>query len=203
MAVRPVLTLVEHEEALRERCEPVTQFDARVRQAIEDLLDSFGANAAYGIAAPQIGLLDRIIVVKLDDEEEPFAIVNPEIVKAEGEIDDYDGCLSIPGIYATTRRAAVIELRGQDAEGNPLQMVLEEFAARVVQHEVDHLDGILFIDRLDSPDHLYQLEKQGEEFEAVRLPAPIQEALVSMRRRLPPEALTWKAAPRRRLKRSL
>lgn len=198
MAARPVLTLPNGHEILRRRCTPVRRFDERVQSVIRDLLDSWAANAAYGIAAPQIGQLDRIIVVKLDDEEEPIAIVNPKITRAEGEIVDYDGCLSIPGIYATTRRAARIRVTGKDAEGNPLRLVLEDFPARIVQHEVDHLDGILFIDRVDSPDSLYALEKKDEEYEAVPLDEPVQEALLSFRRPLPKEALRWEPEPSER-----
>lgn len=195
MAVRPVLTLPGDHEFLRRRCAPVKRMDERVQGAIQDLLDSWAANAAYGIAAPQIGLLDRIIVVKLHDDEEPFAIVNPKILRAEGEIADYDGCLSIPGIYATTRRAARITVTGKDALGKPLRMVLEDFPARIVQHEIDHLDGVLFIDRLDSPDSLYTLEKKDEEYHAVPLAPDVAEALLGFQRPLPETALRWESPP--------
>lgn len=197
MAVRRVVTLPEGEQILRARCAPVAQIDERVQTVIQDLLDTFETQAAYGIAAPQIGEADRIVLCRLEDEQPPLVMINPEITQASGEIKDYDGCLSIPGIYADTRRAAEITLRFLTPEGEQIEMVLGGFAARVVQHEVDHVDGVLFLDRLDQPRDLYVLEQVKEgEYEAVPLPPEEERLVFAFRRPLPAGALTWAAPPR-------
>jgi peptide deformylase len=196
VAVRPVLTVPDSLDILRWRCRAVRKLDGQVRDAVRDLLETFETQAAYGIAAPQVGLDLRIVVVKLEEEEAPFALINPRILAADGELADFDGCLSVPGIYATTRRAARIEVTGQDAEGTRLTLTLEGFSARIMQHEIDHLDGVLFLDRLDSPDDLYRIREVPEkeaEYEAVPLLPEETAALLAMRRPLPPGALRWRS----------
>lgn len=192
VSVRRVLTLPEDAAALRRRAIKVRRIDAAVEEVITDLLDTFAANQAYGIAAPQIGELYRLIVVKFEKDPEPTVMVNPELRGPAGEIKDYDGCLSIPGIYADTGRAAQVEVRFLDRRGRPRRMRLADFPARVVQHEVDHLDGVLFIDRLDDLDDLYVLvQKEEEEAAATGLP---EDQLATLRRHvrpLPDYALRW------------
>lgn len=189
---------------LRRKAERVGQLDAHARHVIADLMDSFTAQPAYGIAAPQIGELLRVVVVSLESLQPPtqegdapqrqtLVLVNPEIVATAGELTDFDGCLSIPNIYADTRRAAAIELHALDQEGAPVQLRLEGFDARIVQHELDHLDGVLFIDRLDSLEDLYTIEtREGEDdSEAVPLSAEAMSLIRARRRPLPRRALRW------------
>lgn len=201
MAVRRVLQLgvAEDAERLRRRSVKVKRIDAGVKRLIADLLDTFHDNAAYGLAAPQIGEFYRVVVVALGEKREPLVVVNPEIVKAAPEeLKDFDGCLSIPHIYAHTRRSAAIVVKGRDGEGRELKWKLEGFDARIVQHEVDHLDGVLFIDRLDDLGDLYTYKTvspaEGEsepELEETDL-APEQLALIKRHQRtLPAWALRW------------
>jgi peptide deformylase len=180
--VRRILTLPEDETVLRQRSVKVKRLDQATRDVIQDLKDTFARERAYGLSAPQIGVLRRIILFRGDKEEEPpMVLMNPKILRADGEEKDYDGCLSIPGIYGRTRRAARIVVVGQDEHGEDVRLKLSDFTARVAQHEIDHLDGILFIDRIDSLDDLYALERQEGEEEAVE----------RFRRMLPAIALTW------------
>ena len=130
--------------------------------------------------------------------DEPEIIVNPKIIRARGEVKDYDGCLSVPGIYGQTRRAEYIEISGTDTQGRSLRRGYEGFDARIIQHEVDHLEGVLFIDRIDSLDELYTMEeipRENKNEEAEYQKVPLTEDLrqfVEMRRRpLPGHALIW------------
>jgi peptide deformylase len=134
--------------ALRSTAAPVTEVDHQAQV----LFDAAGA----GLAAPQIGRLRRIVVYRLaGDPDEPFvrALVNPEIVVASPEREQFEeGCLSMPGIYATVERAAAVTVRARDAAGEPLEIDAEGRHASVLQHEIDHLDGILIPDRLARPE---------------------------------------------------
>ena len=129
--------------------------------------------------------------------EEPEIIVNPKIIKARGELTDFDGCLSVPGIYGVTRRAAEIEITAWDQHGSPIRRSFEGFDARIIQHEVDHLEGVLFIDRLDSLDGLYTLESvheagTRETYQEKRPLTPaVQDFIERMRRPIPGHALIW------------
>jgi peptide deformylase len=121
------------------------------------------ANGA-GLAAPQIDLSVRLFVAEY--EEKRIALLNPEIIKAEGEVLGSEGCLSIPGYYGDNiRRAESIVVKGQDAHGKVVRVRAEGWFARIMQHEIDHLDGILFLDRLDRPEDLREVSSEEEEAE--------------------------------------
>ena len=131
-----------------------------VRRMEEIMRDANGV----GLASPQLGILKRVIVYDVGDGLQ--AIVNPVIIRSSGEQwEPEEGCLSIPGLRGTVKRAAQVIVKGMDETGKPLRLRAEEYAARVIQHEVDHLDGILFIDRAD-PSSLHQLT--AEELEEER-----------------------------------
>jgi peptide deformylase len=142
--------------ALRSRALPVADFDAALAAEVDHqarvLFDAAGA----GLAAPQIGRLRRIVVYRLaEDPDEPFvrALVNPRIVAASPERELFEeGCLSMPGIYATVERAAAVTVRAHDPTGTPIEIDAEGRHASVLQHEIDHLDGILIPDRLARPE---------------------------------------------------
>lgn len=128
--------------------------------------------------------------------ERPEVIINPKIIRARGELTDYDGCLSVPGIYGETRRAAMVEITGWDVLGHPLRRTYEGFDARIVQHEIDHLEGVLFIDRVDDLNELYVLEEistdtEEEHHEKRALSGPVMDIVTEARRPLPGHALTW------------
>jgi peptide deformylase len=132
---------------LRTPAEPVHDFHERLRVLVRDLLDTLDAPGRLGLAAPQIGVGLRVFAYNVDDAR--GYVVNPTIIRARGVQDDEEGCLSVPGLQYPTRRAQEILLTGYDAQGKPVTLEGTGLLARCFQHETDHLDGILYIDRLD------------------------------------------------------
>jgi peptide deformylase len=126
----------------------VSAFDRSLKALADDMLETMYAAPGVGLAGPQVGIGLRIFTFD-DGETGPRVMINPELSEAEGEITEEEGCLSIPGPYHETRRAAVIRCRGVDLDGAPLDLIGEGLLARILQHETDHLDGTLYIDRLD------------------------------------------------------
>src|SRR5689334_18462050 len=144
---------------LRQKARKIHRFDASLPKLVLDMFETMHANDGVGLAAPQIGLSIRLIVVeghdKDTDQSFKHAIINPEITKAEGQQTGIDGCLSIPGYYGVNiRRAASITLKGQDLHGKPLRLTAHGYLAWALQHEIDHLNGILYIDLLNDPQDL-------------------------------------------------
>lgn len=133
---------------LKSRAAPVDAFDDSLVRLAEDMLLTMRENEGVGLAANQVGRLKRILVAGLEDEE--YVVVNPEIVaSAEETAADTEGCLSIPGIQVNVERPVGVTLRGQDVSGEPLSIEATGLLARVFQHEVDHLNGVLILDRTD------------------------------------------------------
>jgi peptide deformylase len=133
---------------LREPARPVTDFGPSLRNLYDDMVETMVDAPGVGLAAPQVGLSLRLFVFD-DGETGPLLMANPELSEATGELREDEGCLSIPGPYYPTPRSARIRCRGRDVEGRPLEMVGEGLLARIFQHETDHLEGMLYIDRLD------------------------------------------------------
>ncbi len=136
---------------LRSRCGKVTEFDAGLRQLAEDMIETMHAAPGVGLAAPQIGVETRLAVIDTSVGEDPAALhvlVNPRLAGDEGDDYDFEGCLSIPGTSEKVHRPATVKVTAQDLGGRPLEIELTGFEARVVCHEIDHLDGVLFIDRV-------------------------------------------------------
>jgi peptide deformylase len=151
MAIRKIITT--ENPILRQKAKKVHRFDPSMQKLVNDLFETMYAANGVGLAAPQIAQSIRVFVA--DYEGQKVAMFNPEIVKAEGEERGPEGCLSIPGyVGENIRRAAKVIVKGQDARGKNIRVNAEGWFARVLQHEIDHLDGILFIDRLDSMDDL-------------------------------------------------
>jgi peptide deformylase len=151
MAIRKIITT--ENPILRQKAKKVHRFDPSMQKLVNDLFETMYAANGVGLAAPQIAQSIRVFVA--DYEGQKVAMFNPEIVKAEGEERGPEGCLSIPGyVGENIRRAAKVIVKGQDARGKNVRVNAEGWFARVLQHEIDHLDGILFIDRLDSMDDL-------------------------------------------------
>jgi peptide deformylase len=134
---------------LREAASPVTQVDDDLRRLIADMGETMRAAPGIGLAAPQVGIQQRVLVYSLHEEEPIVALVNPEIVEREGEETDFEGCLSIPGLSYEVTRAQRVVVKGLDEQGGVVKIDATDLEARVLQHEIDHLDGILFIDRID------------------------------------------------------
>jgi len=134
---------------LREAAAKVATVDDGVRKLIDDLAETMYAAPGVGLAAPQIGVQRRVLVYRLSEEDELRALVNPVIEWSSGEQTDDEGCLSIPGLAYPVTRAQRVLVTGLDREGRAVGYDAEDLEARVIQHEVDHLDGALFIDRID------------------------------------------------------
>lgn len=176
MAIRPILTA--ENPVLRRKSKKVTRFGDNLAALVQDLFDSMRANNGLGLAAPQIGVLQRVFVVELPaeyDEQgkevapaESYVLVNPEIVRAEGEEKMEEGCLSVPGFRGLVRRATLVTIKGYDVKGRPVRYRAEDLLAQAFQHERDHLDGILYLDHLESPDDLRRLTPEDSPEETVR-----------------------------------
>jgi peptide deformylase len=136
---------------LRRQCEPVDEVDGDTKALVEDLIAAVDQAAGVGLAAPQIGVTRRVIVVVDTDREgrrKHLAVINPEIVSACGEENAEEGCLSIPGIYSNVKRPQSVVIKGLDSEGSAVSVEATGLMARAFAHEIDHLDGILFVDRI-------------------------------------------------------
>ena len=151
MAVREIVLLGD--PVLRERAEEVVDFDDDLRALIEDMFETMYHAEGVGLAAPQIGISKRIFVVDVRDEEDPeegrYAFINPEVVSASKRLDKApEGCLSIPGIEETVERPEQVVFRAHDPFGEVFEVEGDDLLGRALQHEFDHLEGVLFLDRL-------------------------------------------------------
>ncbi|MBN2192553.1 MAG: peptide deformylase [Polyangiaceae bacterium] len=168
MAARPLLLFETSEAALRRVSEPLADEPDEARRLIADLKDTLLRHPnGIGLAAPQIGVHKRAIVVCFGagtgaGHGPPIGVINPVILEEGRERLDFDGCLSIPGLYAETVRPHFLRLRGIDERGQAFEWTLDGFDAVVVHHEVDHLNGVLFIDRVSSPDRLHREDDEPE-----------------------------------------
>ncbi|NOX20267.1 MAG: peptide deformylase [Nitrospirae bacterium] len=136
---------------LKEKAREVTDFNGSLQKLIDDMIETMYAAPGIGLAANQVGELLRVIVVDISTKENKhplIVLVNPEIVQTEGRIDSEEGCLSVPGYVSTIKRAERVFVKGLDREGNPVEIEAEGLLSRALQHEIDHLNGILFVDRL-------------------------------------------------------
>lgn len=136
----------EDEPVLRLKAKPISKITKRLRVLVKDMLETMYHANGVGLAAPQVGVSERLIVI--DVGEGPIVLINPKIVAAEGEERDVEGCLSIPGRSEYITRAAKVKATGINLDGKPVAIEGEGLLARALQHEIDHLDGILFIDYL-------------------------------------------------------
>ncbi|HTZ89139.1 MAG TPA: peptide deformylase [Alloacidobacterium sp.] len=138
---------------LEKRGEPVTEFDDELQKLVDDMFESMYAAKGIGLAAPQIGLSKRLTVIDLSVKEKPeekIVLVNPEIIHKEGKQYEEEGCLSLPEIREKVSRAAKVRVRAQNLKGEWFEMEGKELLARAFQHEIDHLDGILFFRRVSA-----------------------------------------------------
>ncbi|MFO7918331.1 MAG: peptide deformylase [Anaerolineae bacterium] len=170
MTVKPIITV--DDPILRGKSKKVSHFGDRLEQLVEDMFDSMHAVQGLGLAAPQIGVLRRVFVIEIPaevDEEgneiapaERYVMVNPEIVKSRGEEEMEEGCLSVPGYRGLVKRATSVVVKGQNLKGQRIRYRGQGTLAQAFQHEIDHLDGILYLDRLESFDDLWRIETTEE-----------------------------------------
>lgn len=140
MGLRKILT--DKEPCLHKVCRPVEKFDGRLHKLLDDMKETLEDAQGVGLAAPQVGILRRVVVV--DTGEEVLELVNPELLETSGEQVGAEGCLSVPGKYGLVKRPMVAKVRAQDRDGNTFEVEGEELIARCFCHEIDHLDGILY-----------------------------------------------------------
>jgi peptide deformylase len=147
---------------LREPCREVDVFDELLRRLYDDMLETMYHAPGVGLAAPQVGLSLRFFVYDANDGSGPGAVANPVLVSQEEEQVDEEGCLSIPGLWYVTPRAKAVRVRGQALSGEPIALEGEDLLARIYQHETDHVNGMLFIDRLPEEDRRRAMAEMRE-----------------------------------------
>jgi len=161
MAVRSILTA--QEPILREKTKKVTHFDASLHRLLDDLLQTMRDAPGVGLAANQIGVPLQVAVIELEDKV--TELVNPQLIRASGEAIDWEGCLSIPGFVAEVTRAQRVTVKARDRRGKEFRIKGEELFARALQHEIDHLNGILYIDYLESLEELVRVGEHPSDVE--------------------------------------
>ncbi|MBV9359344.1 MAG: peptide deformylase [Chloroflexi bacterium] len=152
--IRPIL--VVGNPVLHQKAKRVSQVDRTVQRLIDDMIETMRAAPGVGLAGPQVGLPLRLAVVEVDDEV--TVIVNPEITKLVGEVELDEGCLSVPGFWGTVKRAEKVTVKAKDRNGKDFRITAEGLLAQALQHEIDHLDGMLYVDRMESLDKLKRSE---------------------------------------------
>ena len=162
MTIRPIRYLGD--PVLRRPAKKVRRVDDSIRRLVDDMIESMTAAQGVGLAAPQIGVGLRIIVIGLPDDE-PFALINPSVARRFGERRlESEGCLSVPGYRGAITRSLRVTVKGLDIDGRQIRMKAEDdLLAQALEHEVDHVNGILYVDRLDSADDLVKLDGAGWE----------------------------------------
>ncbi len=144
--LRTIIT--EGDPVLNKVCHPVTKFDEKLWTLLDDMRETLAESNGVGLAAPQVGILRRVVLV-INGQDEVLELINPSIIKAEGEQEGLEGCLSVPGKWGNVKRPMVVRVRAQDRNGNWFEVEDEELTARCFCHELDHLDGHLFVEHTD------------------------------------------------------
>ena len=157
MAVIKIRTLPD--PVLRQKAKRVTKIDDSIQKLIDDMIDTMRAASGAGLAAPQIGVSLRVAVIELPGEE-LITLINPAIIKKQGERIVAGACLSVPGYQGEIKRAVTVKVKAQDRQGKEIRLKGEELLAHALEHELDHLNGILYIDHIESPDKLWKLTQQ-------------------------------------------
>lgn len=142
MALREIVT--QGDDVLNKKCRPVEKFDSKLGMLIDDLIETLHDSNGVGLAAPQVGILRRVVVIQINQDDEPLEIVNPEIISTSGEQVGLEGCLSLPGKWGITPRPYRAKVKYQDRQGDFYTVEGEGLLARALCHELDHLDGILY-----------------------------------------------------------
>ncbi len=154
-----ILEIKEYgDPVLREKALLVEEITPDILNLIRDMAESMYASSGVGLAAPQVGVSKRIIIID-EDEEELMVLLNPEIIKSEGEAVDEEGCLSLPGIYSKVQRSSKVTVKALNENGESIEITKEGLSARALQHEIDHLNGILFIDKIGRMERQILLNK--------------------------------------------
>lgn len=158
MAVLPICSLPK-DAVLRKKAKTVPVIDDSIRRLVDDMIETMQHANGVGLAAPQVGISLRVIVLQMPGES-PTAIINPEIVSRSGEQEVTEGCLSVPGYYGEIKRSAQVVAKGKDLKGKRIRIKATGLLAEALEHEIDHLNGKLYIDHLESQDNLHQVDQQ-------------------------------------------
>jgi peptide deformylase len=155
----PVLKMQHFPEdpVLRQKAKRISQINDSIQNLIDDMIETMRQARGVGLAAPQVGASLRVIVVQMP-KEEPIVIINPEIIERDGVQEVTEGCLSVPGYYGELQRSAAVTVRGQDRRGKKIKIKGTGLLAEALEHEVDHLNGILYIDHVESNLKLHKIE---------------------------------------------
>lgn len=156
MAILPICHFPD-DSVLRQKAKRVSSIDSSVERLINDMVETMKEANGVGLAAPQVGVSLRVVVLQMPGEE-PMAIINPEIVKRGGEQEVTEGCLSVPGHFGQIKRSASVIVKGQDGKGRAIRIKATDLMAEALEHEIDHLNGILYIDHIESQDKLHKVD---------------------------------------------
>ena len=146
MAIRNIRE--DGDEILRKKCKTVEVVDEKIKQLVDDMLETMYKFNGVGLAAPQVGVLKRVVVIDIDDDTGVKILINPKITKTKGEHEVEEGCLSFPNQYAKIIRPAEVTVKALDRDGKEYKIKAKELLAQAISHEVDHLNGILFVDKI-------------------------------------------------------
>lgn len=163
MAVRPIRFAPD--PVLRQKAKKVTRIDSAIQRLVDDMIETMRAVSGVGLAAPQVGVPLRVAVIEMPGGE-VIVLINPEVIKREGERVVEEACLSVPGYKGEIRRSVWVKVKARDKHGKNIRLSGDDLLAQALEHEIDHLDGTLYIDRVESPDKLQKL-----------VPEPNQEGL--------------------------
>jgi peptide deformylase len=150
-------------EVLEKKCRPVVKFDRKLAKLLDDMYDTMIEHDGVGLAAPQIGIDEQIAIVDIDDESGTIEMINPRIIKTTGEQTGPEGCLSFPNLFGEVTRPNYVKIEAFNRKGKKFTLEAEEFLARAIQHELDHLDGVLFTSKVSR--YLEEEELKGVESE--------------------------------------
>ncbi|MBI4202964.1 MAG: peptide deformylase [Chloroflexi bacterium] len=149
---------------LRARAKKISRIDASVQRLADDMIDTMHQEGGVGLAAPQVGVLLRLIVIELPEEDEEARVyINPEVVEAQGERRVEEGCLSVPGYRGYVLRSESVRMKALDRHGKPVKVKADGLLAQALEHEIDHLNGILFIDHIKAHEDLWKLDQEEKE----------------------------------------
>ncbi len=146
MAIRNVR--LEDDEILRKKTRKVENIDDKIRELVDDMIETMHSQDGVGLAAPQVGVLKRVVVIDLYDDKGPYVLINPEIIKEKGEQEVDEGCLSFPNKFAKVVRPAEVTVKALDRDGKEYKLKGKGLLAQAISHELDHLEGILFVDKM-------------------------------------------------------
>jgi peptide deformylase len=161
MAVIPIRTVPD--PVLRQKARRIKIIDRSVRKLIGDMRETLREAGGVGLAAPQVGVSLRLVVIHIpcgEKKYEEYVILNPEVIKRKGERILKEGCLSIPGYYGEIKRSEVVKVKGLDAGGHEIKVQGQDLLGQALEHEIDHLNGVLYVDHLESQDKLHDIESE-------------------------------------------